>query len=118
FRFGNPVGAADLVFVDLGGLGIRDLTWAKEGFLILAGPVGHGPGGYRVFLWDGRDCLPGRRTVGDRGQVRLLGEVPTPAAAGAEVCSILSEPGSASEILVVSDGARAGGATRFRATKS
>jgi hypothetical protein len=78
FRFANPSTATELLFVDLGGLGIRDLTKVRGGFLILAGPVGDGPGGYHLFFWDGRDCLPGLRTAGARGRVRPIGEVRPP----------------------------------------
>ena len=66
FRFANPSTATELLFVDLGSLAIRDLTKVRGGFLILAGPVGDGPGGFHLFFWDGRDCLPGLRPAGAR----------------------------------------------------
>jgi hypothetical protein len=56
---GAPLADPRVVFVNLGGLGIRDLVRVSGGFLILAGPVGDGAGGYPVFFWDGRDCTPG-----------------------------------------------------------
>jgi hypothetical protein len=59
-----------------------------------------------------------RKNVSAIGVVgNLLGEVPTPADAKAEGVTILKETDSDYEILVVYDGAKDGGATRFRATK-
>src|SRR5262245_60839271 len=62
FTFAVPVIESDLLYVNLGGRGIRDLTRARGGLLVLAGPVGDGPGSYQLYFWDGKDCLPGTRT--------------------------------------------------------
>src|SRR4029077_21159696 len=40
FTFANPIVTTELLFVNLGGRGVRDLTRAQSGFLVLAGPVG------------------------------------------------------------------------------
>jgi len=117
FTFAIPVVTTELLFVDLGGRGVRDLTRAKGGFLILAGPVGDGPGSYQLYFWDGRDCLPGLRTADVKGQIQLLCEIPTPNAAKAEGIAILKETDSAYEFLIVYDGLKNGGAKRFRLPK-
>ncbi len=74
FDFDHPE-AATLRFVNLKGLGIRDMAAVKDGFLMLAGPVGEGPADFRIFFWDGADAIPGkpqpRREQGLRGENRL-----------------------------------------------
>ena len=75
-RFAQPITQADLVFANLGGRGIRDLTRINDGFLILAGPVGDEPVSYQVHFWNGEDCLPGERISGKVGLIKLLAEIP------------------------------------------
>jgi hypothetical protein len=117
-RFGPPFSDASLVFVQLGGRGVRDLTPVRDGFLILAGPVGDGPGSYQLYFWDGRDCLPGQRVPEEKaGRIELLGEVATDANAKAEGVAVLEESNSAYEVLIVFDGVKNGGATRYRVAK-
>src|SRR4030095_15559862 len=58
-RFGSPIGEPEVLFVNLGGCGVRDLARVDGGLLILAGPVGDGLGSYQLYLWDGRDGVPG-----------------------------------------------------------
>ena len=48
-----------LLFVQLDGLGIRDLDRVHDGFLIVAGPVGDGAFPFALYHWNGEDCLPG-----------------------------------------------------------
>jgi hypothetical protein len=43
-----------LHFVDLGGLGVRDLTRWKDGILILAGPVSSADGPFALHRWQPR----------------------------------------------------------------
>src|SRR5262245_3391641 len=54
-QFGSPIVKPEVLYVNLGGRGVRDLTRVQGGLLILAGPVGDGPGSYPLYLWDGRD---------------------------------------------------------------
>src|SRR5262249_20245462 len=117
FTFAKPIVTTELLFVNLGGLGIRDMTRARGGFLILAGPVGDGPGAYQLCFWNGRDCLPGDRPVGTAGRIVLLCNVPTPDDAKAEGLALLKETDFAYELLIVYDGLKDGGATRFRVSK-
>jgi hypothetical protein len=117
FTFSNPVVSSELLFVDLSGRGVRDLVRAGGGFLVLAGPVGDGPGSYQLYFWDGRDCLPGHRSGGTPGQTQLLCEIPAPGDAKAEGVTLLKETDSAYELLIVYDGLKDGGPTRFRLSK-
>lgn len=116
-QFTKPIAEADLVFVNLGGRGIRDMTRVDNGFLVLAGPVGDGPGSYQVYFWDGEDCLPGSRAVGKVGQLNLLGEIPSDGDGKAEGLALLKESDSDYEVLIVFDGKENGAPTRFSITK-
>ena len=46
--------AFSLHFVDLGGLGVRDMTRWNDGILILAGPVNGADGPFRLLQWTPR----------------------------------------------------------------
>jgi hypothetical protein len=116
-QFAKPITQADLVFVNLGGRGIRDITRVNDGFLILAGPVGDGPGSYQVYFWDGEDCIPGSRTSGRIGQSEFLGEIPVDENAKAEGLALLKESYSDYEVLIVFDGVKNGRPSRYKITK-
>lgn len=47
----------EIIALDLGGFGIRDLTPAGDGFLII-GSATHGPKSFRLFWWDGKNGKP------------------------------------------------------------
>lgn len=122
-RFASPVVEHETLFVNLGGRGVRDLAAVEEGLLILAGPVGEGPGSYRLYLWDGRDGVPGKgspawsagrvlRTIGD---LVLPGQDPDDdAGPKAEGMAVLETHAGHWEVLVVFDGLAGGGAQRYR----
>lgn len=116
FDFDHP-DASDLRFVNLGGLGIRDLTAVSGGFLLLAGPVGDGRPDFRIFFWDGTDAVPGK----DRPKAAViddLGEVPVPdPTAKAEGLAVLAEDATGFDVLVVFDGIANGGPTRLRVAR-
>ncbi len=126
-RFGSPIGDPEVLFVNLGGRGVRDLAGVEDGLLILAGPVGDGPGSYQLYLWDGRDGVPGpgAPTSAAVPGLRLIGDLPiSPSDAG--VPSISAKPEGAAlikegshhwEILIVFDGLKDGHATRYRVEK-
>jgi hypothetical protein len=116
-RFANPVTDVDLIYVQLDGLGFRDITRVKKGFLILAGPVGDGPGSYHLYFWDGQDCLPGLRSFGEQGKIKHLGKIPTPKQGKAEGLALLKESSSDYEVLVVYDALKNGDPTRFKIEK-
>ena len=117
FRFDEPDDFS-LHFVQLGGRGIRGMTSVSKGLLVLAGPMGDGPGSYQVYEWDGKDMVPGRdRSDRHVGRVDLLGEVAHPVGGKAEGIVVLEESATAYELLIVFDGAKQGFAQRYRATK-
>lgn len=115
-KFDSPQADHELRFVSLGGRGIRDLARVQNGFLVLAGPVGDGPGSYQLYHWDGEDVVPG--TDRPAGKVKLLGDLAAePHGGKAEGLVVVSEVGPVYDLIVVYDGVSNGGATRFRVTK-
>lgn len=102
-------------YLDLGGRGIRGLSRAGDGFLVLAGPVGDGPGSYRVFSWNGRDGVPGKDAPETGGNVVALCDVTLPSPdAKAEGISVLGREGDFFRFAVVYDSVANGGPTVFR----
>jgi hypothetical protein len=124
-RFGSPISEAEVRFVNLGGRGVRDLAAAEDGLLILAGPVGDGPGSFQLYLWDGRDQVPGMdapTSPGDPG-LELIGDLPMPpgsnaaSPAKAEGLALVEETNKHWELMLVFDGLKDGHATRYRVKK-
>lgn len=105
-RFNDLSSRGKLKFVRLGGLGIRSmLSLGKQGFLILAGPVGDGPGGFHLYHWNGRDQLPAK---GDRGRVSHLGEISVREGDKPEGMTLVSQQGKRLQLLIAFDGAKNG----------
>jgi hypothetical protein len=106
-----------LLFVTLGGRGIRDLVRVSNGFLVLAGPVGDGDQTHDVIWWDGRDCVPGKDVPAC--VVRLVATLPlAPGGGRSEGLFVTSESATAYDVLVVHDGASKGNeAVRYRLKK-
>ncbi|MEJ2453401.1 MAG: DUF3616 domain-containing protein [Candidatus Thiodiazotropha sp.] len=103
----------ELKFIRLDGLGIRSmLALGRQGFLILAGPVGDGPGGFHLYLWNGRDQLPGQD--GERGKVRHLGEIPVERGYKGEAMTLISQQGNRIELLIAFDGGKNGALRHFK----
>ena len=95
----------ELLFVRLGGRGIRDITRVEDGFLIIAGAVGDGPASYQLYHWDGSDMVPGKKRKGqDLGVVRLLAEIDPPASGKAEGVTVITETDSGYHLLIAFDG--------------
>jgi hypothetical protein len=107
-QFENPADHPKLLYVNLGGLGIRDMVAVGDDqFLIIAGPMGDGPGGYHLYSWNGKDCVPGKN--GAKGVVRNLGEIPTDTGAKAEGITLLSsDQDDPLRLLIVFDGPERG----------
>lgn len=124
-RFGSPIVEPEVLFVNLGGRGVRDLAGVDDGLLVLGGPVGDGPGTYQLYLWDGRDQVPGTGgpSAGADIGLQLIGDLPIPHAddghnvAKAEGVAIINETTEHWEIMVVFDGLKDGHATRYRVEK-
>jgi hypothetical protein len=121
--FDDPAGTDDLLYVRLGGRGIRSLASVSDGFLIVAGPVGDGPGSYQLYHWNGLDEVPGDdRDANDMGKVRLLGEIRPPTEDGesgkAEGVVVLAEQPDSYDLIVVYDGLKRNMAERFKVQKT
>ncbi len=93
-----------LLFLRLGGRGIRDLAAVPEGLLVLAGPPGDGEGSYELYLWNKLDCIPGQGSPG--GSTLHLGTVATTAGAKPEGIAVVEQDGEHVTLLVVCDGPR------------
>lgn len=109
FKFANPADAAQLLRMDLGGLGIRDMTRAKDAFLILAGPMDAAAAPYQLYEWNGKS--------GADSKTRKLCDIPTKAGAKAEGLAVLREDKMNYEFLVLYDGPTGGDPKRFRVKK-
>ena len=77
FKFDDPIGTAELISLDLGGLAIRDITRAGDDFWILAGPLDGSPRPFQIHSWNGKqgsDCKLKRLcTVPVKGMRRRKG---------------------------------------------
>jgi hypothetical protein len=51
--------SSPLLFVDLGGRGVRDMTAGPGGIYILAGPNGNEDQSFAIYFWDGKDQIGG-----------------------------------------------------------
>lgn len=110
FKFDDPVNTASLLFVNLGGGGIRDMTKFNEGFLIISGPVGDGSGSYRVHYWNGQDMIPGKDREKTKDYLSELGEIDTPKKGKAEGILVLDpDDDCSSRFMIVYDGVLNGG---------
>jgi hypothetical protein len=104
-------------FVNLGGRGVRDMVQLTgDDVLILSGPMGDGPGSYRLYLWDGRDCVPGEDERDALDHCRPLCEIPVPPneeGARAEGIAVLSKTHTSLRFVIVYDGVENGAPTIF-----
>lgn len=105
------------VFLNLQGRGVRELVAVDDGFLVLAGPMGDSDLSYRLYHWDGNDCVPGKREKGGPAQGRclLLGTVPAPPGGKPEGMVVLDSSPAAFRLLVIYDSAKVGGPQLFKA---
>lgn len=117
-KFAPTISQSEFGICKLGGRGCRDITPVDDGFLILAEfTVGDGSGSYQIYLWDGADCLPGRRQWGQPGQIKQLGELPMYANTKAEGLALLKEKDPDYEVVIIFDGVKNGAPARFRIAK-
>jgi len=118
-KFDDAENTASLLWVNFGGGGIRDMAKVEDGFLIISGPVGDGPGAYSVHHWDGRDMIPGeKREQAEIGQMIKLGGIDSPEGGKAEGILVLEETGSnAYKFMVIFDGVKNGSPGLFKFSK-
>lgn len=114
FAFDDPT-VYTLLMLDLHGLGVRDLTRTADGFLVIGGPVGDGPGDYRLFYWDGKDCVPGKDV--EASKPKELGEIPTGGRLKAESVIVVNESATHFTVLIGFDGESGGRMTYYRVAK-
>ncbi len=112
FTFKHPEDY-ELLFVNLNGRGIRDITSVSDGFLLIGGPVGDGLESYELYHWNGIDCIPGSGSPG--GRITALGTLPSTPTLKPEGICILEESTDTWEILIVRDGEKQ--LSRFRVDK-
>ncbi|MDQ6976203.1 MAG: DUF3616 domain-containing protein [Mariprofundaceae bacterium] len=97
----------DLLYVRLGGRGIRGMTEVKGGFLLLAGPVGDGDARYLLYFWDGNTMLVGKKRHGiKQGVLHVLGEIIPPNHQKAEGIVLMQENKTSYHVIVAYDGAK------------
>jgi hypothetical protein len=101
FRFDEPEDY-ELLFVQLGGRGIRDLVAVDDGFLIVAGAIGDGDASYQLCLWNGEDGVPGEG--GWDSKIVKIGELATELGVKPEGLAVSSETADQWQLLVVNDG--------------
>ncbi len=105
FKFETPADSYELRYVNLDGRGIRALARTSDGFLILAGPVGDGPGSFQLYHWDGKDVISGKgHDPAKVGRIRLLRDLSVPAGAKAEGLALLDEDDDGYDLIIVFDG--------------
>jgi hypothetical protein len=117
---GTPeINDMELLFVDLDGRGIRGMTEVRDGFLILGGPMGDGPGTYQVVFWDGEQAVPSKETPDAKERhLEPLCTIPTPDGAKAEGIALWKEEGDTTyQFVIVYDGVLNGGATVFTCSR-
>jgi hypothetical protein len=102
FEFDNP-DDYEVRYVQLAGRGVRDLVAVDDGLLVVAGPVGDGDASYKLYLWNGEDCIPGNADA--PGALSEVGELPASAEIKPEGLALLGETPDHWELLTVSDGA-------------
>jgi hypothetical protein len=105
-QFNAPEKNYQLLYVQLGGRGIRDITTVSDGFLLLAGPVGDGTDSYQVYHWNGKDMIPGNDLKKrERGALHLLGELTPPPNGKVEGITVLREKEAEYQLIIAYDGA-------------
>ncbi len=109
----------ELRFVDLDGRGIRGMTKVRDGFLLLGGPMGDGPGTYQVVFWDGEQTVPSKEKPDAKERhLEPLCTIPTPNGAKAEGVDLWKEEGDTTyQFVIVYDGVLNGGATLFTCSR-
>lgn len=110
----------DLLFVSLGGRGIRDLARVSSGLLVLAGAVGDSDQSTQLVFWDGRSCVAGKdvpacttKVLGEIASVSGVDGDGNPAFGRAEGVAVLEDAPGHLRVLIVFDGVQGGAPTEF-----
>lgn len=111
-----------LRYVHLDGMGIRGLAKPPgDDIFILAGPMGDVPSEFRLYRWNGKNCVPGKDDKKARENVQFVSFVPLPpglsakerAGVKAEGLAIIDPDPERLEIVVAYDGVDGGALTRM-----
>jgi hypothetical protein len=94
---------SDLLFVKLGGRGIRDMIAVSDGFIIIGGPAGDQEIPFEIYHWDGKDMTVGHDRPGG-GTITPLCDLPSEDDGKPEGITIVSRSGDALEAIIVYDG--------------
>ena len=113
FEFDKPK-EIKMLFINLGGRGIRDMATVQDGFLIIGGPVGE-LGSYVLYYWNGMDAIYGKNNT---SKVVSLGEIAPPEQAKAEGLAVISETDSTVRIMILYDGIEGGAPEVYELTKT
>jgi hypothetical protein len=112
----------DIVYVNLGGRGIRDMVkvdGVKDEFLIVAGPIGDEPTSYQIYRWNGKNTIPGTDKPDAENNVQAVCVIPPPSDskdAKAEGITFISKEANTYRFMIIYDGPENGGATMFSCT--
>ncbi len=109
----TPAGEARaLLWLDLGGGGLRALETVEGGFLLISGPPRDVSGDFHLWFWSGEDATPGRGQ--ETGRIlRRLGTLPSGAGRPEGLALHRSGP-SWWEVLVLHDGVPGGAPALLR----
>lgn len=105
FEESNPR-QIEVLYLSLGGHGVRDLLRVEGGFLVLSGPPTEAPGPAHLDFWNGRDMLPGTDAPG--GTLVRLGELAADPVSTPEALALFDDSKSSWKVLILSDGAPMG----------
>lgn len=103
-----------LLHVNLGGNGIRDMVAVDQGFLILVDTTAEDGSHYQVYFWDGRDELNGDL---NSPATKFLTKIPATKNTRAEGITMLKETDTNYSVLVIYDGVAKGNPTVFEISK-
>ncbi|MDN5204657.1 DUF3616 domain-containing protein [Fulvivirgaceae bacterium BMA10] len=92
----------EIRYINLNGLGVRDMARVENGFLIIAGPVSDMQSSFHIYYWDGEDGIPGNDREFTPAQ--SLGKIPVPGDSKAEGLTILEETNTHYDVIIVYDG--------------
>ncbi len=109
----------DTYYLTLGGRGIRgmsEMAKKKDGYLVLAGPVGDEPTPYMLYHWNGKDTVPEIDSLNAKHNVTELCQIPPPKKepnSKAEGVHFLAKEGGIVKFVIVYDSAINGAPTVF-----
>lgn len=102
-----------ILYVNIGSLGIREILKVDDGFLVIGGAVSDLNVPHKIFFWDGKDMLESKDSIA--GKTRLLKELP--AGLKAEGISLIKETINSYEVLLSFDGEKDGNLSKISIAK-